>query len=143
MEKWVTRISRAFMMGLAWAVAWMPIGLLIGFIVDRDGSMDEPWIAVGTYPGFICGVVFSAVVGMAADRRRLSGVSLPLAGARGLVSGLLVGVLWVVVALLSDPPKWLLNVAVVGSLTLLSAVSGVGSALLARMLKNGASANAA
>lgn len=59
------------------------------------------------------------------------------------MSGLLVGGLWVVVALLSDPPKWLLNVAVVGSLALLSAVSGVGSALLARMLKKDASANAA
>jgi hypothetical protein len=143
MEKRVTRISRAFMMGLAWAVAWMPIGLLIGFIVDRDGSMDEPWIAAGTYPGFFCGVVFSAMVGTAADRGRLRALSLPLAGARGLVSGLLVGGLWVVVALLSDPPKWLLNVVVVGALTLLSAVSGVGAALLARMLKNRASANAA
>jgi hypothetical protein len=143
MEQWVTRISRAFMMGLAWAVAWMPIGLLIGFIVDRDGSMDEPWIAVGTYPGFFCGVVFSAVVGMAAGRRRLRDLSLPFAGARGLVSGLLVGGLWVVLALVSDPPNWLLNVAVLGSLTLLSAVSGVGSASLARMLKNGASAKAA
>jgi hypothetical protein len=143
MEKWVTRIGRAFIMGLAWAVAWMPIGLLIGFIDDRDGSMDEPWIAVGTYPGFFCGVVFSAVVGMAADRRRLRQLSLPLAGAWGLVSGLLVGGLWVVVALLSDPQKWLLNVAVVGSLTLLSAVSGVGSALLARMGKNDTSAHVA
>jgi hypothetical protein len=143
MDKWVTRIGRALMMGLAWAVAWMPIGLLIGFIVDRDGSMDEPWIAAGTYPGFLCGVVFSAVVGKAADRRRLRELSLPLAGGWGLATGLLVGGLWVVVALLSDPPKWLLNVAVVGSLTLLSAVSGVGSALLARMGKNDTSAHVA
>ena len=143
MEKWGTRISRAFVMGLAWAVAWMPIGLLIGFIVDRDGSMDEPWIAVGTYPGFFCGVVFSALVGMTADRRRLMRLSLPTAAARGLVSGLLVGGLWVVVALLSDPPKWSLNLAVLGSVTLLSAVSGVGSALLARITKNGTRANAA
>lgn len=143
MEKWITHISRAFMMGLAWAVAWMPIGLLIGFIVDRDGSMDEPWIAAGTYSGFFCGAVFSAAVGMAADRRGLRRLSLPLAGAWGLVSGLLVGGLWVVVALLSDPPKWLLYVAVVGSLTLLSAVSGFGSALLARMGKNDTSAHVA
>lgn len=133
MQKWVTRISRALMMGLAWAVAWMPIGLLVGFIVDRDGSMDEPWIAAGTYPGFLCGVVFSVAAGFAARRRRLDQLSLAFAGTRGLVSGLLVGGLWVIVALLSDPPKWLLNLAVVGSLTLLSAISGVGSALLARM----------
>ena len=143
MEKWVKRLSRAFMMGLAWALAWMPIGLLIGFIVDRDGSMDEPWIALGTYPGFLCGVVFSAVAGIAAGRRGLEELPLPLAAARGAVSGLLVGGLWVVVALLSDPPKWMLNVAVVGSLTALSAVSGAGTALLGRMLKKGARAGAA
>lgn len=143
MNQWVTRIGRALMMGLAWAVAWMPIGLLIGFIVDRDGAMDEPWIAAGTYPGLVCGVVFAVVVGMAADRRRLRDLSLPLAGAWGLATGLLVGGLWVVVVLLSDPPKWLLNVAVVGSLTLLSAVSGIGSALVARMGKNEARARVA
>lgn len=143
MQTWVTRISRALMMGLAWAVAWMPIGLLVGFIVDRDGSMDEPWIAAGTYPGFLCGVVFSVVVGFAARRRKLDQLSLAFAGTRGLVSGLLVGGLWVIVALLSDPPKWLLYLAVVGSLTLLSALSGIGSASLARMAKNDTSAQAA
>jgi tetrahydromethanopterin S-methyltransferase subunit F len=143
MQKWVTGISRALMMGLAWAVAWMPIGLLVGFIVDRDGSMDEPWIAAGTYPGFLCGVVFSVVAGFAARRRRLDQFSLAFAGPRGLVRGLLVGGLWVLVALLSDPAKWLLNLAVVGSLTLLSAFSGIGSALLARMGKNDTSARVA
>ena len=142
MDKWLAGIGRALMMGLAWAVAWMPVGLLLGFIVDRDGSMDEPWIAAGTYPGFLCGVVFSVAAGFAANRRRLDQLSLSLAGARGVASGLLVGALWVVVVLLSDPPKWLLNVGVVGSLTLLSAVSGVGSAVLARILRNGAGAKA-
>lgn len=143
MEKWFRGISRALMMGLAWAVAWMPIGLLIGFIVDRDGSMDEPWIALGTYPGFLCGLVFSWLIGHAAGRRTLGALPLQLAGTRGLMSGLLVGGLWVVVVVLSDPPKWLLNFSVVGALTLLSAVSGVGSALLARVNKNGARAKAA
>ena len=138
MPNWMTRIRRAVMMGLAWAIAWLPIGLLIGFIVDRDGSMDEPWIAVGTYPGFLCGVVFSLAVGMAAKHRRLDQLSLAFAGGRGLVSGLLVGGLWVIVALASDPAKWLLNLTVVISLTLLSAISGVASAWLAKMRTNGA-----
>lgn len=30
MEKWVTAISRAFMMGLAWATVWVPVGMLAG-----------------------------------------------------------------------------------------------------------------
>jgi hypothetical protein len=91
MDKWIARFGRALMMGLAWALTWMPIGLLIGYIVDRDGSMDEPWIAAGTYPGFLCGVVFSIVTGFAARNRKLDQLSLSYAGARGVWSGLLVG----------------------------------------------------
>ena len=138
MTKWLRRLGAALMMGLAWAVVWLPIGLVIGMIIDPDGAMDEPWVVVGTYPGFLCGVIFSAMVGMGKGRRRFAELSLHGVAAWGAVSGMLGGGLWLVLALLSDPPQWLLNVVVVGSLTLLSAVSGVGSAFLARMGKNDA-----
>ena len=138
MTKWLRRLGAALMMGLAWAVVWLPIGLVIGMIIDPDGAMDEPWVVVGTYPGFLCGMIFSAVVGMGKGRRRFAEVSLHGVATWGAVSGLLVGGIWLVLALLSDPPQWLLNVVVVGSLTLLSAVSGVGSAFLARMGKSDA-----
>ena len=138
MTKSLRRLGAALMMGLAWAVVWLPIGLVIGLIIDPDGAMDEPWVVVGTYPGFLCGVIFSAVVGMGKGRRRFAELSLHGVATWGAVSGLLGGGLWLVLALLSDPPQWLLNVVVVGSLTLLSAVSGVGSAFLARMGKNDA-----
>jgi hypothetical protein len=58
----------------------------------------------------------------------------------GAMSGLVVGGLWLVVVLLSDPPLWLFEGAVVGGLTALSAISGVGSAVVARIAKNGGSA---
>ena len=138
MTKWLRRLGAALMMGLAWAVVWLPIGLVIGMIIDPDGAMDEPWVVVGTYPGFLCGMIFSAVVGMGKGRRRFAEVSLHGVATWGAVSGLLVGGIWLVLALLSDPPQWLLNVVVVSSLTLLSAVSGVGSAFLARMGKSDA-----
>ena len=138
MTKWLRRLGAALMMGLAWALAWLPIGLVIGVIIDPDGTMDEPWVVLGTYPGFLCGVIFSAVVGMAEGRRRFAELSLHGVATWGAVSGLLGGGFWLVLALLSDPPQWLLNVVVVDSLTLLSAVSGVGSAFLARMGKNDA-----
>ena len=138
MTKWLRRLGAALMMGLAWAVAWLPIGLVIGMIIDPDGTMDEPWVVVGTYPGFLCGVIFSAVVGMGKGRRRFAELSLHGIANWGAVSGLLVGGVWLVLALLSDPTQWLLNVVVVGSLTLLSALSGVGSAFLARTGKNDA-----
>ena len=130
-------------MGLGWGAAWVPAALLVGLIVDPNDSMDEPWLLVGMLPGFLCGAVFSAVAGIADGRRGLDELSFIPAGARGVLSGLLVGGLWLVVALLSDPPNWLLNAVVVSSLTVLSAVSGVAAALLARMGRNGASAHVA
>ena len=141
MKKWLIRIGRAAMMGLAWAAAWVPVGLLAGWLMV--GELEPEWIGGPLYAGFLCGAMFSAVVGIADGRRGLDEMSLPRSGARGAVSGLLVGALWVVLVLSSDPPQWLLEGAVVGSLTLLSAVSGVGSALLARMGKNDASAHVA
>jgi hypothetical protein len=119
-------------MGLTWAVVWAPVGVLIGMIVDPDGSMDEPWVAVGAYPGFLGGVAFATVLGIVGRRRRFDELSLLRFAAWGAAAGLLVGGLWLVVVSSSDPPRWLLNVVVVGSLTLLSAVSALGSLALAQ-----------
>lgn len=140
MKKWLISIGRGVAMGLGWGAAWVPVALLVAVILDPNDSMDEPWLVVGMLPGFLCGAVFSAVAGIADGRHGLDELSFSRAGALGVASGLLVGGLWLVLALLSDPPRWVLNVVVVGSLTLLSAVSGVGAALLARMGKNDASA---
>ncbi len=83
MKKWLRRIRGALGMGLIWAAGWAPVGVLIGMVVDPDGSMDEMWVAVGAYPDFIGGVVFFAVLGIAEGRRRFDEVSLPRFGAWG------------------------------------------------------------
>ncbi len=133
MRKWLRRIGGAVGMGLAWAVAWGPIAVLTGMLVDRDGSMDEPWAAIGAFPGFLCGVVFVVVLGIAEAHRRLGDISLSGAAIWGAVAGLLVAVLPLA---LGEPtgevPLWLLSAAVIASITLLSAVSAAGSAALAR-----------
>lgn len=132
MKKWLRRIRAAFVMGLVWAIVWAPVGIFIGMIVDPDGSMDEPWVLVGTLPGFLGGVVFSAVLGIAARRRRLNELSLLRVGAWGAVAGLLVGLLPFVLGDLNPRvPVWL-PVVVTGSVTLLSAVSAAASLALAR-----------
>ena len=136
MRTWLRRIRGAVLMALTWAVVWAPVGVLIGMIVDPNDSMEEMWVAVGAYPGFLCGAVFSAVLGIAEGRRRFDELSLSRVGAWGAVSGLLVGVLPFVVGTLSaELPLWLWGVVIIGPVTLLSSVSAVGSALLARMVK--------
>jgi hypothetical protein len=139
MKKWLIRIGRAAMMGLVWAAAWVPVGSLAGWLIV--GELEPEWIGGPLYASFLCGAIFSAVAGIADARCGLDEMSLPRSGIAGAVSGLLAGGLWLVVVLLSDPPLWLFEGAVVGCLTALSAVSGVGSALLARIGKNGASAH--
>ena len=82
-EQWLRRIRAAVLMGLTWAAVWAPIGVLTGLIVDSDGSMDEMWVAVGGYPGFLCGAVFSAVLGVSKGQRRVEELSLARVGACG------------------------------------------------------------
>jgi hypothetical protein len=134
MKKWLRRIRAALLMGLIWAVVWLPVGLLLGLVLDPDGSMDEPWVLVGALPGFLAGVIFSVVLGIAAGRRRLDELSVAKVGGWGAVAGLLIGSLPFVLGD-QDPNTervWLLPVVVISSITLLSAVSAAGSLVLAR-----------
>ena len=132
---WLRRIRVAVLLGLAWAAAWAPVGVLLGLIVDSDGSMDEMWVAIGGYPGFLCGVVFCAVLGAAKGRGRFEEFPLTRGGAFGAVSGVLVGALPFFV-LVSDETGGLrgqlLGAVIIASITLLSAVSAAGSLALAK-----------
>lgn len=134
MKKWLKRIRAALVMGLTWAVVWLPVGLLIGMIMDPDGAMDEPWIAVGTLPGFFAGVMFSVVLGIAARRRKLDELSVAKVGGWGAVAGVLIGSLPFVLGDQSEHVErvWLMPLVVISSITLLSAVSAAGSLVLAR-----------
>jgi uncharacterized membrane protein len=134
MKKWLRRIRGAVGTGLTWAVVWAVVAGLIGMLVDPDGSMDEMWPAIGAYPGFLGGVVFSALLAVAARRRGLDDLSLGRVAAWGAGAGFLVGVIPFTIG---DPtteiPLWLLAVLVIGTITGLSAASATGSLALARM----------
>lgn len=130
---WLGRIRGAVLTGLAWAVAWALVAVLVGLIVDPDGSMDEMWAAIGAYPGFLCGVASSVALGIGGGRRRSEESSLVRAGLRGAAVGLVVGAIpFAVGEPTSQIPLWQLGAAVLGSITLLSAVSAAGSVLVLR-----------
>ena len=132
--KWSRRVRTAAVMGLAWAVVWAPIAVLIGtLIIDPDNSMDEMWVAIGAYPGFLCGVLFAAMLGLPDTLRKFADVSLGRAVALGASSGLIVGVMpFLVGSSTSQLPLWQLAMLVIGSFALMSAASAVGSVLVAR-----------
>jgi hypothetical protein len=133
MKEALRRIRGALGTGLAWAVVWAPVAVLAGLIADADGSMDEMWPAIGAYPGFLSGMVFSALVAIAEGRRGLGELVLSRAAGWGAAAGVLVGVLpFTIGESTSKLPLWQLAAIVIGSFTLLSALSAVGSAMLAR-----------
>ena len=134
MKNWLRRIRGALLMGVTWAGLWMPVGLLLGMIFDPNGTMDEPWILVGTLPGFLAGVMFSVVLGIAARRRRLEELSVAKVARWGALAGLVIGSLpFVLGDQASDVERvWLLPLVVVSSITLLSTVSAATSLVLAR-----------
>ena len=134
MKQWARRLRGAVGMGLTWAVVWAPAGVLIGMLVDPDNSMDEMWVAIGAYPGFMVGVLFSVVLGIAGRRHRFDELSIPRFAAWGALAGVIAGALPFV---LGDPatelPQWVLGGVVTGSTTLLGAVSAAGSLAVARL----------
>ena len=136
MNTWLRRIRGAVLMGLTWAAVWVPIAVLMSMVVDPDASMDEPWILVGAYPGFLSAVVFSMVIWFAERRCRFDELSLVRVAALGAVAGLLVGMVpFVAGSNSTNLPTWLLTFAIAGPITLLSAVSAGGSLVLARRAK--------
>jgi hypothetical protein len=132
---WLRHGRRAFFTALTWGVLWAPLGVITGIISDPNDSMDEPWIALGAYPGFLCGLVFCAVLAIADGRRRLDELSASRAAAWGALAGLLVMAL-PMTGLLGTPntehPFWQWRFMIVAAVVLLSSVSAVGSVLLVR-----------
>lgn len=133
MRSGLRRLRGAVLMGLTWAVLWWPIGPLLGMILDPDGSMDEPWFLVGVIPGMLCGAAFSAVLAIAARRRRLDELSLPRAAAWGALAGMLTGAFPFLIGDSSGNTSLLtLATIVISSITVLGAVSAAGSLALAQ-----------
>lgn len=149
MRRWSRRIRGALGMGLAWAAAWALVGLLIGV-----ASVLLPWLPWDAFfkifdaplpalavPGFVGGVIFSVVLGVAARRRSFAELSLVRFAAWGAVGGLLLSLVpavMVVAGLATFNPNlgiglWQLTAAASGPLMLLSAASASGSLVLARM----------
>ncbi len=129
-------------MGLIWAAGWALVGGLIGLSWSLGLPMewfvevfDAPLAALAV-PGFFGGAVFSMVLGIAGRRRRFDELSLPRFGAWGAVGGLLLGLFPSFVAVSSGGASVAAAAVVVGTLTLLSAVSASSSLALARMAED-------
>jgi len=136
-------------MGLTWAGGWAGAGILIGVASNLTPGLpwdsffevfDAPLPALAI-PGFIGGVLFSIVVGIAGRRRQFEELSLPRFAAWGAAGGLLLSLVPAALVGLgiANPeseggiPIRYLTAVISGPLIFLSAVSASASLVLARM----------
>lgn len=88
MKTWLRRIRGAIGMGLTWAVAWFAAGMALLLVVGV-GAADVPFPLFFALLGFLAGVTFSGILGIAEGRRRFDQVSLPRFAVWGGVGALL------------------------------------------------------
>ena len=146
MRNWARRIRAAAGMGVIWAVIWAVAGIGIGVTSKLLPGLPLDWffnvfdapLPALAVPGFIGGILFSVVLGVAGRRRRFEDLSLPRFAAWGALGGLLVTLFplaMAAVGLATLSPTFRLwpTVAVAGvPMMLLSAVSATVSLVLAR-----------
>lgn len=141
MKKWMRRIRGAVGMGLAWGV----VGFLVGIVIEVVhniwpnplGAAVDIWPAALAYPGFLGGVTFSVVLGIAGRHRRFDELSLRGFAAWGALGGLVVSLIPAAMVTLGlatpNIPLWQITLALVGPFTLGGAIAAAGSLALARV----------
>ena len=144
---WLRRVRGAIGMGLTWAAGWAVGGVLIG--VSSLLAPGLPWgaffrvydapLPTLAMPGFIGGVIFSVVLGLAADRRSLDELSVPRFAAWGGLAGLLLSSIPDLLLLMGMATRTetalgpgTLTAMIAVPLTALCAASAAGSLLLAK-----------
>ena len=152
MTKWLRRIRAAVGVGLTWSVLWVLGGLVIGIASKLLPGLPWGWffdvfdapLPALAMPGFVGGVLFSVVLGVAGRRRRFRDLSVPRFAAWGAVGGFLLTLFPFALAAVGlatlDGNPMRLFVAISGPVTLLSAASAAASLLLARRAERGARA---
>jgi hypothetical protein len=135
MKSPLSYVGRALLMGLAWSAVWVPAGMVVGRLIV--GELEPEWVGGPLYSSVLCGGVFAVLSGTASGRRRVDELSLLQGVAWGEISGFLVGLLPFVLGdqKAGDRPLWILPVVVIGSLTVLSALSAWVSVPIARTVR--------
>lgn len=131
MKAWLSGARGTAAMILTWTVGW---GLGFGGIMelyDPDGKILDVWPTAMAIPGFIGGMVFSAILWFAERRRPFDQVSLARFAAWGVATGVVLGLLTIPAKVGDVSPGAL---GMIGIFTALSLVAALGSAIFFRLI---------
>lgn len=91
MNSWWRRIKAGLGMGLIWALGGAGVGGVIELIANFVPALNfiDMWIPLFAIPGFVGGMIFSLVIGIAARHRKFEELSIPAFAAWGALGGVL------------------------------------------------------
>ncbi len=131
MNNWLRRIRGAIGMGVTWAAAWAPVGVIIwialSLLYDAPVDLWQIRLNATTFAmlGGVAGVLFSSILRIAEKRRSFDELSMPRFVAWGAIGGLMLGGLAMTTGLL-------LGIIVIPTTTVLGAASACGTLALAK-----------
>ena len=131
MKKWLSGGRGTVAMILTWTVGW---GLGFGGLMelyDPDGRIGDVWPTALAIPGFIGGIVFSALLWLAESRRSFDEISLARFAIWGAVTGLVLGVLTIPAKVGDVSPG---AAGMIGIGIVLGTVAAIGSAIFFRLI---------
>ena len=140
MKSWVRRLRGAIGMGISWAIAWTPLGALLGaglyfaLPVLPAGALllEAMWVngVVMGVLGFVGGTIFSGYLSLTEGSRRFDELSIPRFARWGALGGVTLGTLGAALGLWGAIGG--VGPVIVGVATLLGAASAAGTLAIAR-----------
>lgn len=139
MKNWMSGIRGAVLMTVLWVIGW---GLGFGGImelVDSEGKVQDVWLTVLAVPGFIGGVIFSALLLIAERGTSFDKVPLFHFALWGAVTGIVLGLLTIPAEVGDVSPGW---AGMTGIATALGIIAGLGSGIFCRLVTRGSASKA-
>src|SRR5215211_5506922 len=94
MKKWMSGIRGTILMILLWVIGWgLGFGGIMEAFIDPDGKIGDVWPTALAVPGFVGGIIFSALLAFAERGNSFENVSLLRFALWGAVTGIVLGVL--------------------------------------------------
>ena len=114
-----------------WVIGWgLGFGGIMEFI-DPDGKVQDIWPMVMAVPGLIGGILFSLLLSFAGRARSFDEISLARFALWGAITGVVLGILTIPAEVGDVSPG---AAGMIGILTALGTIAGLGSGMFCRLL---------
>ncbi|HKX82791.1 MAG TPA: hypothetical protein VJL58_01105, partial [Pyrinomonadaceae bacterium] len=132
MKKWMIGIRGAILMIILWIIGWgLGFGGIMEAFIDPDGRIQDVWPTLLAIPGFIGGIIFSALLLIAERGRSFDEILLFHIALWGALTGIVLGLLAIPAEVGDVSPG---AAGMIGILTALGIVAAIGSAVFFRLV---------